>query len=57
MLLILLLITVVIAVDNELLCGKRIISGSDDNTVKMWDIETGACIRTLKGHTSAGNAL
>ena len=32
-------------------CGKRIISGSADETIKMWDIDTGACIRTLEGHS------
>ncbi|WP_026734121.1 eIF2A-related protein [Fischerella sp. PCC 9605] len=33
--------------------GHRAIvaSGSDDNTVKIWDITTGRCIKTLQGHT------
>lgn len=31
--------------------GKTIISGSDDNTIKLWDIETGECLKTLKGHS------
>lgn len=26
-------------------------TGSYDNTIKIWDIETGECMRTLKGHT------
>lgn len=26
-------------------------TGSYDNTIKIWDIETGECIRTLRGHT------
>ena len=30
--------------------GKRIVSASDDETVKVWDAQTGECIRTLKGH-------
>jgi WD40 repeat protein len=27
-----------------------LVSGSLDNTVKMWDIETGVAVRTLFGH-------
>ena len=26
-------------------------SGSEDNTLKVWDIETGKCLATLKGHS------
>ena len=25
-------------------------SGSSDNTIRLWDIECGACLRTLEGH-------
>ena len=25
-------------------------SGSMDETVRLWDVETGACVRTLEGH-------
>jgi eukaryotic-like serine/threonine-protein kinase len=32
--------------------GKRIVSGSYDQTVKVWDAATGQLTRTLKGHTS-----
>ena len=32
--------------------GKWAASGSDDKTVKIWDLETGECRATLKGHTS-----
>ncbi|MBF8276429.1 MAG: Guanylate cyclase protein [Candidatus Brocadiaceae bacterium] len=32
--------------------GKTILSASSDNTVKMWDTETGKEIRAFTGHTS-----
>ena len=32
--------------------GKTLVSGSDDKTIKLWDVETGQEIRTLKGHDS-----
>ena len=31
--------------------GKRIVTGSEDKTVKVWDAETGQEVLTLKGHT------
>ncbi|KAK7793158.1 hypothetical protein R5R35_011032 [Gryllus longicercus] len=31
--------------------GNRIVSGSDDNTLKVWSATTGKCLRTLVGHT------
>ncbi|XP_041453435.1 F-box/WD repeat-containing protein 7-like [Lytechinus variegatus] len=31
--------------------GQRIVSGSDDNTLKVWSALTGKCLRTLVGHT------
>ena len=31
--------------------GNRLASGQDsDNTVKVWDVSTGACVATLEGH-------
>jgi WD40 repeat protein len=33
--------------------GGRIASGSNDKTVRVWDAETGACLRVLEGHAAA----
>jgi len=30
--------------------GQRLLSGADDNTLKVWDAGTGACLLTLSGH-------
>ena len=32
--------------------GKYVVSGSSDETIKLWDIKTGEVIRTFEGHTS-----
>jgi WD40 repeat protein len=37
--------------------GKTLASGSDDNTIKFWDVTTGREIRTLKGHSSGVNSV
>jgi WD40 repeat protein len=37
--------------------GKKVISGSSDKTVKVWDIEKGKEILTLEGHTDGINAV
>ena len=31
--------------------GRRVVSGSSDNTVKVWDAATGGCVATLTGHS------
>jgi WD40 repeat protein len=33
--------------------GKTALSGSDDNTVKWWDLSTGRVIKSLDGHSSS----
>ncbi len=31
--------------------GKRALTGVNDMTVRLWDVETGRCLRALEGHT------
>jgi WD40 repeat protein len=37
--------------------GKWAVSGSDDKTVKIWDLKTGECRATLKGHSDEVNCV
>ena len=37
--------------------GRRAVSASWDKTLKVWDLATGAVLRTLEGHTSSVNAV
>jgi WD40 repeat protein len=37
--------------------GKTLASGSDDNTIKVWNLATGNQITTLKGHSSSVNSV
>ena len=32
--------------------GRRALSGSSDNTLRLWDLATGSALRTLEGHTA-----
>ncbi|KAJ3417585.1 hypothetical protein HDV05_000042 [Chytridiales sp. JEL 0842] len=32
--------------------GRKIVSGSSDNTCRVWDTETAECVGVLEGHTS-----
>ena len=31
--------------------GTSLVSGSDDNTIKLWDVQTGGVVKTFHGHT------
>ena len=31
--------------------GHRAVSGSEDETLRVWDLDSGKCLRELKGHT------
>ena len=31
--------------------GRRVVSGSSDKTLKVWDVATGKCLATLEGHS------
>ena len=33
--------------------GQRAVTGSFDKTVRVWDLKTGACLKTLMGHTGS----
>jgi WD40 repeat protein len=37
--------------------GKTLASGSEDKTVKLWDVETGKELKTLKGHQDSVNSV
>ena len=35
----------------------KLVSGSDDNTIKIWNVDTGECVRTLTGHSHRVHSL
>ncbi|MBQ2387231.1 MAG: hypothetical protein II300_08135, partial [Bacteroidales bacterium] len=37
--------------------GTKIISGSDDGTIKIWDANTGKYLKTLEGHSDWVNSV
>ena len=37
--------------------GGLVASGSSDNTVRVWEVESGRLVRTLAGHTAEVKAL
>jgi len=45
------------AINSVLLTDKQIVSGSGDRKIKVWDLNTGECVRTILGHTKGIAAL
>jgi WD40 repeat protein len=43
-----------VSISND---SKTIVSGSEDNTIKVWNRETGELIRTLTGHNNYVNSV
>ena len=41
----------------ERLEGGRIVSASDDKTLRVWAVESGECLHTLRGHTNGVRAV
>ena len=37
--------------------GKQLASGSEDKTIKLWDVANRKCLATLKGHSDAVNSV
>ncbi len=37
--------------------GKILVSGSYDNTIKLWDLTTGKSVYTLVGHSSTAHSV
>ena len=33
--------------------GRQALSGSDDKTVRVWEVESGECVRVLEGHSAS----
>ena len=36
--------------------GTQVVSGSDDSTLKLWDVTSGECLQTLRGMRREWNA-
>ena len=33
-------------------CFRLLVSASDDKTLKIWELSSGKCLKTLKGHSN-----
>eukprot|EP01012_Entosiphon_sulcatum_P050372 TRINITY_DN69194_c0_g1_i1.p1 TRINITY_DN69194_c0_g1~~TRINITY_DN69194_c0_g1_i1.p1 ORF type:complete len:355 (+),score=56.29 TRINITY_DN69194_c0_g1_i1:36-1067(+) len=45
-------------VSSLVICeGDQLVSASQDNTIKIWSVATGDCLRTLTGHADAVNCI
>jgi WD40 repeat protein len=44
-------------VDAVAFDGRTIVSGPADDTIKAWDAATGACVRSLEGHSDEVSAV
>jgi WD40 repeat protein len=38
-------------------CGRTLASASNDQTVRLWSVASGACLRVLRGHTNIACAV
>jgi len=38
-------------------CGQKLVSASYDQTVRLWSVASGACLRVLRGHTDIVNSV
>ena len=36
--------------------GRLLVSGSGDRTLKLWEVRSGKCLRTLEGHSDGVQA-
>ncbi len=43
--------------DLKHVLSSQIVSCSDDNHIKLWDLETNGCLRTFTGHSHFVNCL
>ena len=37
--------------------GRHIVSGSDDTTLRVWELNSGRCLNTLRGHTAGVGSI
>ena len=40
-----------IEISSDIIFGKKMISCSWDNTIKLWDLKTATCLKTFEGHS------